>query len=255
MTPSKAPLVDKLRMQARKIAARQPQADFYRDFARERTASAHFYRTDPLVCRLRKFVAEEIENDYGHGMDHARKVALDAGALVAIEGSSARYSKNFICQRMRMAHCAGLLHDIKRKQKDHARQGALYAGEVLSYYPFSAAQVKDICTAIANHEAFRECREMPTESCRLMSDCLYDSDKFRFGPDNFTHTVWDMVELSNISIEKFVEYYPKAIEFLEKIKKTFRTPTGQKYGPQFIDIGIAIGEDLLAYIKAVLNKP
>jgi hypothetical protein len=40
------------------------------------------------------------------------------------------------------------------------------------------------------------------------------------------------------------------MESLLKIKNTFRSDTGKKYGPQFIDIGIAIGEKLLKVIKA-----
>jgi len=44
--------------------------------------------------------------------------------------------------------------------------------------------------------------------------------------------------------------YPKGMERLYKIKSTFRTRTGKKYGPQFIDIGLAIGEDLLKVINA-----
>jgi hypothetical protein len=34
------------------------------------------------------------------------------------------------------------------------------------------------------------------------------------------------------------------MEFLKKIKDTFRTPTGRKYGPGFIDLGVAIGDEL-----------
>jgi len=35
---------------------------------------------------------------------------------------------------------------------------------------------------------------------------------------------------------------------LEKIKNTFRTDAGKQYGPQFIDLGIAIGEELYQVI-------
>jgi hypothetical protein len=50
-------------------------------------------------------------------------------------------------------------------------------------------------------------------------------------------------------IRKFVHLYPRGIAFLEKIKATFRTPTGRKYGPQFIDLGLSVGEDIYQYIR------
>jgi hypothetical protein len=39
------------------------------------------------------------------------------------------------------------------------------------------------------------------------------------------------------------------MEKLAKIKHTFRTITGKKYGPQFIDIGLAVGKELFAVIQ------
>jgi hypothetical protein len=39
------------------------------------------------------------------------------------------------------------------------------------------------------------------------------------------------------------------MEGLVKIKQTFRTDTGKKYGPQFIDTGISIGEELFRVIN------
>jgi hypothetical protein len=34
------------------------------------------------------------------------------------------------------------------------------------------------------------------------------------------------------------------MESLKKIKTTFRTKTGRQYGPQFLDLGLAIGQEL-----------
>jgi hypothetical protein len=38
--------------------------------------------------------------------------------------------------------------------------------------------------------------------------------------------------------------YPQGMASLEKIKTTFRTETGRQYGPQFLDLGLAIGQKL-----------
>jgi hypothetical protein len=46
-----------------------------------------------------------------------------------------------------------------------------------------------------------------------------------------------------------MEFYPEGMEKLAKIKDTFRTRTGKKYGPQFIDLGIAIGKELFDVIN------
>jgi hypothetical protein len=47
-----------------------------------------------------------------------------------------------------------------------------------------------------------------------------------------------------------MEGYPQGMEKIKSIKTTFRTSTGQKYGPQFIDLGLAIGEELFDVIKS-----
>ena len=64
----------------------------------------------------------------------------------------------------------------------------------------------------------------------------------------FTATIWEMVSFSRIPLSKFMEHYPRGMKMLSRIKSTFRTPTGRLYGPQFIEIGIAIGEELKAFI-------
>jgi len=53
-----------------------------------------------------------------------------------------------------------------------------------------------------------------------------------------------MVSFLNPPLSKFMARYPQGMESLEKIKTTFRTETGKKYGPQFLDLGLAIGQKL-----------
>jgi hypothetical protein len=45
-----------------------------------------------------------------------------------------------------------------------------------------------------------------------------------------------------------MEGYAQGMEKIKSIKSTFRTSTGQKYGPQFIDLGLEIGEELYEVI-------
>jgi hypothetical protein len=237
-----------LRERARRIASRFPPADFYRDEAAALGASRDLFKSAPLVVDLRRHVSHLLEDDFGHGMVHASKVALDAGALTHIEGRAAGYIGGYLERRMCIALCAGLLHDLLRKQKNHAEQGASHARMLLADYPVSANEIEDICIAIRNHEAFKGTVSVDTREGALVSDCLYDADKFRWGPDNFTDTLWAMVAFTQPSVSDFLRHYPQGMASLERIKATFRTPTGKKYGPRFIDLGMSIGDELYRVI-------
>jgi len=239
----------RIRKYAREIASCFSPPVFYNKFKDANTFSNNFFKTDSIVRELREFVFTHLENDFGHGLQHAVKVSLDAGALMVIECTGLKYSHEEIRRRVCIAQCAGLLHDIKRKEKNHAAAGAVYADTVLKSYPFTQIEIQDICNAIHNHEAFKEILTIDRIEGNLLSDCLYDADKFRWGPDNFTDTVWDMVMFSQTPVKEFIKRYPDGMKALGRIKNTFRSNTGKKYGPQFIDIGLAIGEELLKIIQ------
>ena len=244
------PIYARIRRRARQIVSSAPAPDFYSDFSRADKSSRQLLETDSVLAELRGFVADHIEDDFGHGLQHAIKVAIDAGTLMLVECEHLGYANQFTQRRVLIVQSAGLLHDIKRKQKNHAVKGAEYARKVLKHYPFSSEEVEDIWKAIQNHEAFKsEIATINTRSGALVSDCLYDADKFRWGPDNFADTVWDMVLFRNPPLSNFVDHYPKGMEGIANIKTTFRTQTGKRYGPQFIDIGLVIGEELLNVIK------
>lgn len=243
----------RIRKRARQIVFRFPLPDFYKDFSWAYDLSGKVFETDPVIRTLHAFVAEHLENDFGHGLKHAVKVTLDAGALMFIEQTGPQprspEADDRIIRNVLVVQCAGLLHDIRRKEKNHADKGADYAKELLKTYPLSPDETEDISQAIRNHEAFKEGPAFSTSRGLLVSDCLYDADKFRWGPDNFTDTVWDMVSFSRTPLPEFIAFYPKGMEILEKIRSTFRTHTGKKYGPQFIDIGLAVGNELYEVIK------
>ncbi len=238
-----------LRRMASEIASTYPRLDFYPDHEEQVSVSSEFFDSDEMVRGLREVVAGKIEDDFGHGMAHADKVALDAGVLVMIESGCTSLNGNEMRHQVRLAQCAGLLHDIVRKEEHHARKGAEAAKVVLASFSLAGPDVEDICLAIKNHEAFSANDKSATRRGALLSDCLYDSDKFRFGPENFTKTVWDMVAFAHIPLGRFMSLYPRGMSFLKKIRQTFRTETGRAYGPQFIDQGLAIGEDLYRYIR------
>ena len=242
-------LYTQLRGRAREIAARLPAVDFYRKEAAAVDVSRGLFETAPLVLQLRRKVAAGLEDDFGHGELHATQVALDAGALTHIEGRAAGYAGDYLARRISIVHCAGLLHDVLRKQSNHAEQGATHAVRLLAEHPLSTDEIEDIRIAIRNHEAFKTGVSVNTREGALVSDCLYDADKFRWGPDNFTDTLWAMVAFRRPTLRDFIKGYPAGMDGLVRIRSTFRTPTGRIYGPQFIDAGIAIGEELYRVIQ------
>jgi len=242
----------RFRKRARQIVSRYPSPDFYQDHSFANELSRQYFETNSFTAELREFVAEQLEENFGHGLEHAIKVAIDAGALMIIENKLAEQTDNRINRRVAVVQCAGLLHDIKRRQENHAIKGSDYARKVLKPYPLDPDEVDDICRAIRNHEAFKLTVKSDTVEGVLVSDCLYDADKFRWGPDNFTDTVWAMVSYFNIPVVEFMDLYPEGMEKLAKIKHTFRTRTGKKYGPQFIDLGVAIGKELFNVINTEL---
>lgn len=242
-----------LRHKARDIAGRLPLPDFYQKHA-EPLAQAHRRLAgDPQLLALRAFVAERLEDDFGHGIQHALKVAADAGALTLIEGRREGHAEEGLARVSLVCQAAGLMHDIRRKARNHALEGARYARKALAGFAFTAGEIEAICYAIRSHEAFQRVAPPPTAMACFLADCLYDADKFRWGPDNFTDTLWDMVAFFNPSVADFVARYPGGMARLEQIRTTFRSPTGKRYGPQIIDLGIEIGRELKTFILTEFN--
>ena len=240
----------RIRRLSRQIVSRFPLPDFYNDFSRAHDLSRNFFENDPVIARLREFVEKQVKENFGHGIHHAVKVAIDAGMLLVIEGKRADCPSEILKRRLLIVQCASLLHDIKRIDEDHAVKGADFARELLKAYPvFKAEEIDCICQALRNHEAFKSSAEINSQEGILISDCLYDADKFRWGPDNFNHTIWDMLTYSKTPLSEFFRDYKKGMNGLAKIKLTFRTKTGKKYGPQFIDTGITVGNELYEVIR------
>ena len=246
------PVYASLRNRARKIVSRFPPPDFYVDCASQVRRSQHIFDTEPVLQQLRARLTDELEDDFGHGIRHAVRVALDAGTLmlVEIQYGDQEAAAGSVDRRVVVVQSAGLLHDIRRKHPRHSRQGALAAGRLLGEYPYSQQETDDICFAIRCHEAFQENKPPDRPADVLVSDCLYDADKFRWGPDNFNDTLWDMLRYTDPEFSEFIARYPAGMKSLEKIKDSFRTRTGRKYGPQFIEFGLSIGKELFEVIHS-----
>ncbi|VVS93951.1 HD domain-containing protein [Desulfoluna spongiiphila] len=245
-----------IRQRARELVQTLPEPAFYKEEADALKRSHRLFDRSAELKELISHLEAELDEDFGHGLFHSQKVAIEAGAIVLVERrrSKEHNTANAPCvgRLMFKAHCAGLLHDTMRKHKDHAEKGAAYAEKVLAVLHFPQNEIHEIAFAIACHEAFKThdaaCPTGP--DAQLLADALYDADKFRWGPDNFSHTVWDMVSYARIPLPLFMSHYPRALEGIARIKKTFRSQTGKLYGPGFIDIGLDVGKKLYTIIQS-----
>jgi len=227
---------------ARRITLEVGDPFFYSEQKKAVEASSRLFREHPLVKNAIAILGDDPERK-GHGLSHITKVAIDAGAIILVERENGGTPER-VLRLVALAHVAGVLHDIKREEKDHARKGADEAGRILQSFDFSEVERSAIVNAIANHEAFRSVLPLDDPDWQLLSDALYDADKFRWGPDNFSEMLWDMVSRRNVPLSAVLGRFLKGMEGIGKIRETFRSETGRRYGPDFIDRGMEIGRRL-----------
>jgi hypothetical protein len=233
---------------SRRIAAEVGTPRFYLEREREVALSREWFDSEPLVGEAIRIVMDR-QDCIGHGLAHVRKVAVDAGALILIEEGGGQPGAR-IRRLLLLAHLSGLLHDIRRAEEDHAERGADEAAKLLASFPIRADECAAIAGAIRNHEAFRPRQNGAAPAEPLLSDVLYDADKFRWGPDNFTETLWAMIIPRGIPLRALLLRFLSGIEGIRKIRGSFRTVTGREYGPDFIDRGLTIGRRLYQELTA-----
>jgi hypothetical protein len=246
------PLYRKLQDTACRIAGTLPKPAFY---GRHETAIHRANETllsNEIVSRCRERLdASQLE--CAHGLCHCESVARDAGAIVLVEYQENGIAKPDIDTLFTAAIIAGLLHDIKRKEQDHAVRGSIEAERILTDLGMDLQERQYVADAIRNHEAFQETFDRDDPAGRLVSDALYDADKFRWGPENFTTTLWLMVDAHSTPPESLYRVFREKMKGIEKIKETFRTNTGKRYGPEFIDQGIIIGNAIYEEMSLLLQ--
>jgi hypothetical protein len=225
---------------------------FYSDNEREIRASAASFAASDVVRKCEGLI-DTSKMHPAHGFEHLRKVAIEAGALAQIEGNVRGCCPSEREEVLLCAQLAGLLHDIRRAEKDHTIAGSVEAGKILEGCGMKERYRNYITAAIRNHEAFGEVLPSPDETAKLISDSLYDADKFRWGPDNFTSTLWLILESSGISARMLYCSFPEKMDWIRRIRDTFRTQTGRKYGPEFIDLGIEIGNEIYREMRSIME--
>ncbi len=251
-TAAAADCYPKLQRLARQIARKQRPPLFYADHAPTLRYSCRVFHLHPSVRAVRAVVSGGGEAA-GHGFRHARAVALEGGAVVAIECSGRDIPCSEVEELMALAQVAGLLHDCHRDEAHHDLLGAAEARRILALLSFSKREIACVATAIANHLAFQEPQCLRDSTMGLVSDALYDADKFRWGPENFTQTLWAMLAARKIPPERLHSSYRQQLDKIAEIKNTFRSETGKTYGPDFIDLGLAIGREVFKALEEMVH--
>lgn len=242
---------EEARQLCEEIASNIEAPRFYQEKAREMDYSRQLFENHAFVKKFLEIVAEN-EDSYGHGLSHARKVSIDCGAIIMIEGTG-RFSETEMQKMILRAHLAGVLHDIKRTSPNHARESAKEAGKILQKFNIGHDDRTGITLAIENHEAFKIIRPLNNPVHQFLSDPLYDADKFRWGPDNFTEMLWDIIVPKKVPLKKVLNHFTPGLEAIRRIRDTFRSRTGKAYGPDFIDKGLLVGKRFYRELKARLH--
>jgi hypothetical protein len=243
----------KLQAKAFVVARSLPKPAFYGTHSADVQRADDSLVSDDIISRCRTYLdASRLE--CAHGLFHCEAVARDAGAIFLVEARELGIPASQIDSLFVIAIVSGLLHDIKRKEDDHAVRGSIEAEKILTRIGVGLRERQYVADAIRNHEAFQETFERSDQTGRLISDALYDADKFRWGPENFTTTLWLMVESRNTSIESLHAVFREKMKGIEKIKDTFRTSTGRRFGPEFIEQGITIGNAIYDEMSLLLQN-
>lgn len=232
-----------LKETALQTACRLGNPSFYERCEQELIVSSAFFESSSIISRCLQHL-DEAKLHPAHGILHCEKVAREAGAILLAERLERGFADTDREALMLAVQIAGLFHDIKRSEAEHPLAGSREAARILRGFDMSGQYKQYIIAAIRNHEAFKKVLSSEDESARLVSDCLYDADKFRWGPDNFTKTLWLITESFNIPLRVLYKDFEEKMEGISRIAETFRSETGRRYGPEFIEFGMRIGSEI-----------
>src|SRR5512143_728519 len=149
------PLYQKLRSTAHRIAGTLPKPAFYGKYEAIIHQANETLLSSETMHRCREHL-EASQLECAHGLYHCEAVARDAGAIVLIEAQEQGIAGSAVESLYTSAIIAGLLHDIKRKEQDHAIRGSIEAEKILTDLGMDLRERQYVADAIRNHEAFQE---------------------------------------------------------------------------------------------------
>lgn len=255
--------------QARDLAAEIGRPRFERDYALRLSCARDMFFEHPMVLRLQEDLLPFLYDDYGHGVEHAKRVALDTATIVLAEAEVLGLDMGMARRLALLGELSGLLHDVCRVETDHPRRGAELARMILAEYELSNAEVEAIALSVKVHEEFRPAPELRPEllpdqrqgdvrhedsSTVLLAAALHDADIFRWGPDFFVTTLWEICDYEDWSNEEILSRFEPAMEHIRSLGATLRTSVGRTYGPEILDIGLRLAPRILVQARRALGQ-
>jgi len=229
-----------IKRHARDLVAARPLPAFSLDCAEELAHASSMFFDHPLMLRLQSDALGFLNEACGLGVEHAKRVAIDAAAIVLAEPSDLPAEDR---RRLALlAEMAGLMHDALRFEEDHAEKGADLCLRVLRGYPLDERERSLVARAVALHESPLPLADDGPLDERLLAGAVHDADRFRFGPDIFAATLWELCECEEWPLERIAAKFPEGPALAARYKDSFRTVQGTSYGPALLDEGLALAE-------------
>ncbi|OGR35243.1 MAG: hypothetical protein A2051_03940 [Desulfovibrionales bacterium GWA2_65_9] len=230
-----------LKRRARDLAVSRAQSAFSLQCAEELTYARDLFFDHPLVLRLQGDALGFLNEACGLGVEHGKRVAMDAAALILAEPSGLSTDER---RRLAvLAEMAGLLHDALRYEDNHAEKGADLCLRILRGYAISPEERLWIAGAVAGHEDGGPQPAEATESARLLAGAVHDADVFRFGPDIFATILWELCECDEWPLERIAATFPEGLRRAKALEGGFRTDGGRLYGPSLLAEGLSLAEE------------
>lgn len=225
---------------------------FYTAMSAELASARDTFFSHPMILRCREDVLPFLNDEFGHGIEHSKKVAIEGCALVLGEANAIGLER---ARRLSLlAMIAGLMHDTCRLEGEHAARGAELSLLILRDYPLLDEEKSMISAAVRCHEAFSPPAEFDHAGAQFLADALYDADKFRWGPDNFITTLWEICNYQEWTLQQILDKFPAGLEMVASVQNTFRTNPGKIYGPEFIELGLVMGRKIYHIIQTFCRK-
>ncbi|MBU1228873.1 MAG: hypothetical protein KKA55_12755 [Proteobacteria bacterium] len=239
-----------LKRRAKELSVSRAQSAFSLECAEELTHAGDIFFDHPLLLRLQGDALGYLNEACGLGVEHGKRVAMDAAALVLAEPSGLSPEER---RRVAvLAAMAGLLHDALRHEENHAEMGADLCLRILRGYAISPEERLWIAGAVAGHEGLEPQGLNVPESARLLAGAVHDADVFRFGPDIFVTILWELCECDEWPLERIARRFPEGVRRARALENSFRTEGGRRYGPLLLAEGLALAEEYERMLGQIL---
>ncbi len=236
-------LLEALKHRGKDCVRGLPKPALYRENAGDAAFTWEAFFNDPLLALLQDEALQYLYDDYMFGIEHAKRTAQDAGLVLLLETGDMPQEES---RRLSVqAQAAGMLSGLERGDAEPERL-AETAAMVLASADLRRSERERILWAIENYRD--ESAEPPERGAGLVAATLYDAAKFRYGTDILPTALWMHCDYTTASADELRdcirEHVPGPLEL-----GGFRTGTGRKYGPEILEQGRLVVEDMERFLE------